>query len=628
MTLPAAYTLAAYSLITTGQIEQGQAVLIHSAASSVGLAALQIAREAGADIYVTADTQQDAALLVDTWGIASERVLSVADISSSANILRRTDGRGFDIVLNSVSGELAHESWDVVADFGKFVDISSAFGAPSADKFELDLTADNRSYHHVNFDRLRKERPIVISRLLERLSASLPDQSILPIEPLATYTADKAAEAFQLLQQQQPSSSGKATVLELRNADNELLIGSNTVADRKTPSKLDSSASYLLVGGLGGIGRSLATWMTENGARNLVFLGRSAGKPADITFASELESMGASVAMVKGSVTSADDVVRAIAAATQLGPLKGIVNMTMVLHDRAWMNMTWDDWVAAVSPKVQGTWHLHDQSIAAGAHLDFFVLFSSISNLIGNVGQANYASANSFLDAFAQHRRERLGLAATVIQMGAVSGVGHVSESDDLMRQLKASGFYTLGENDVLDAVSVAIAGPSPRTIALGGTSDPVAFATGISTGGSAAGSGGSGARNRWVRDPRFAVYQNTGASSGGESSSGGKGNELKTFLAGATADPEILNTPEAAETLATAIGLKVHGLLSRPADELNLDLGLADMGMDSMIAIEMRMWWRQALGLDISVLEMLGMGTLHTLGAYAAKKLAEQMAA
>ncbi|KAK2831972.1 Type I Iterative PKS, partial [Arthroderma sp. PD_2] len=396
--LPLAFSVAAYSLLNIGQIERDQTILIHNAASVIGLAALQIARDAGADIFVTADSDDDAVLLSNVWNVAKERIFSSKDVLFKADIMQRTAGRGFDIVLNSLAGELAQESWQMVSEFGKFVDISSSFGSASVDKFELDLSTQNRSLHYVDFDRLHKERPIIINRLLRFLSKLCAEQKILHIAPLGAYKADEVMEAFHLVQQR----PGGNAVVELRDANGKMTIGTDIAKKRKAP-KFDSHASYILVGGLGGIGRSTAVWLVENGARNLVFLGRSTGKPEDVAFAHELETMGATAKMIKGSVTDERDVSRVIEAALALGPLKGIVNMTMVLHDGAWVNMNWNDWQAAISPKVQGTWHLHNQSIAAGAELDFFVLFSSISNLIGNVGQSNYASANSFLDAFAQY---------------------------------------------------------------------------------------------------------------------------------------------------------------------------------------------------------------------------------
>lgn len=152
--------------------------------------------------------------------------------------------------------------------------------------------------------------------------------------------------------------------------------------------KLHKHASYLLVGGLGGLGRAISTWMVEHGARSLVFLSRSAGsKLEDEIFMKELKSMDCEVQFMRGSVVSPDDVSRAVASARR--PLRGILQMSMVLQDENFSNMTFDKWNTVALPKIQGTWNLHCAT-KERCDLDFFVLFSSVSGLIGQPGQANF----------------------------------------------------------------------------------------------------------------------------------------------------------------------------------------------------------------------------------------------
>jgi hypothetical protein len=149
--------------------------------------------------------------------------------------------------------------------------------------------------------------------------------------------------------------------------------------------------------------------------------------------------MGCKVKLIRGDVTNKADVLRAVAAATL--PLRGILQMTMVLHDQNFESMTFEEWNAAVAPKIQGTWNLHNATVEAG--LDFFVLFSSLSGLIGQPGQANYASANTFLDAFVQYRSS-LGLRGSVVDIGAVEEVGFISQTQGLMNKMKSTGFKGL----------------------------------------------------------------------------------------------------------------------------------------------------------------------------------------
>lgn len=196
--------------------------------------------------------------------------------------------------------------------------------------------------------------------------------------------------------------------------------------------------SYLLIGGLGGLGRSTSVWMAQRGARNFTFLSRSAGSGArDADFVTELESMGCTVQLVRGDVTNSADVTRAVKG--MVAPLRGVIQMSMVLRDQMLEKMNIEDWNAVTRPEIQGTWNLHDATIANGAELEFFLLFSSLSGVVGQVGQGNYASANTFLDAFVQYRASQ-NLSCTAIGLGAVEGIGYLADHRDLLKKMQGTG--------------------------------------------------------------------------------------------------------------------------------------------------------------------------------------------
>ena len=214
-----------------------------------------------------------------------------------------------------------------------------------------------------------------------------------------------------------------------------------------------SDASYLLAGGLGGLGKVVSTWMVEQGARSLVYLAPGAGKSLqDQGFLEELRSQGCSATAIEGSVSLLSNVERAIAAAPF--PIKGVLNMCMVLRDQGFSAMTHDEWTACVEPKVQGTWILHQAF--EKTNLDFFGMFSSISGIIGQRGQANYASANTFLDAFVQYRKQ-LGLPACAVDVGAMLDHGYVAENSRLRDRMQGQGWYGIRVPELLDALSAAI---------------------------------------------------------------------------------------------------------------------------------------------------------------------------
>lgn len=442
--------------------------------------------------------------------------------------------------------------------------------------------------------------------------------SISPIRPIEIFGAASTEDAFRHMQKGQ--HIGRVGV-SLRGLPGSAELAMETAGRRQT-IKFDSSASYLLVGGLGGLGRAISTWMVEHKARQLIYISRRAGTgPGDESFVKELKSMGCEVKLIQGDVTNYDDVARAIAAATF--PLKGVLQMSMVLRDQNFRSMTLDEWNAVTTPKVQGSWNLHIATVSACADLDFFILFSSLSGIFGQPGQANYASANAFLDAFTQYRAG-LGLPASVIDLGSVEDVGFLSLNQGLMDQLRVVGFTGVTEQTLLDAMTAACtpSRSSHKKTATASTQsgfvDANAFVIGL---GSAVPLNSPSNRAVWRKDRRMAIYHNE-AHGGGTGDTQATNETLKPYLNNAKADLSLLKTPEAANLFATEIGRKLFDLLLQPQEDLNTDLPLVDLGLDSLVALELRAWWKQVFSFDISVLEMLGMGSLAALGQHAADGL------
>ncbi|KAH8585457.1 KR domain-containing protein [Bisporella sp. PMI_857] len=231
-----------------------------------------------------------------------------------------------------------------------------------------------------------------------------------------------------------------------------------TLSGPSMPASFRSDACYLLVGGLGGLGRSISTWMVENGARNILFLSRSAKEGPETTpFFDELRSQGCLVSVFAGSVNSLSDVEAAVKQAPR--PLAGVMQVSAVMRDNWMSQMTFSEWEQCVQPKVLGTWNLHKATFSS--KLDFFLLFSSICGVTGQWGQANYNAANTFLDAFVNYRHG-LNLPASVVDIGFMGGVGMAMENSALVEKLKASGYYFLSEQDLIDALTIAISNSYP----------------------------------------------------------------------------------------------------------------------------------------------------------------------
>ena len=286
--------------------------------------------------------------------------------------------------------------------------------------------------------------------------------------------------------------------------------------------------------------------------------------------------------------------------------------------------MAYEDWEAAAAPKIQGTCNL--DTAFADHSLDFFVLFSSISGIVGNPGQANYAAANTFLDSFVQYRHSK-GLSASVLDIGAMGDVGYLSQKQSIQEQLKARIGYVLKEQDLLDSLELAIKNSRPEAD----------FHTDSYTNRSQLGIGfrmtqpilSPENRTVWKRDVRMSIYRNSNVSGVAEddTTTSAPGNDnLKSFLAAATTNPQLLMQESSAVVISQHIGATIFGFMMKPIEELDLKASPANLGMDSLVAIELKSWCRQRFGLDVSVLEIMGAVSIEHLGSTVAQGLAVKL--
>ncbi|KAB2570584.1 Hybrid PKS-NRPS synthetase lepA [Lasiodiplodia theobromae] len=603
-TMPCVYSTAIYALMTLGHLEKGQTVLIHSACGGVGLAAIQLCRMIGAEIFVTVGNEEKARYLRETFGISQDRIFNSRDASFLGGVLAGTGGRGVDLVLNSLSGELLHASWKCVAEFGKMLEIGKRDFVGHG-MLNMDLFEANRTFVGIDLAQLAVERPQVCRRLLDQCMEFYRRGSIQPIRPIRTFAASEIIETFRYMQKGQHIGKLVVTMPE-QQTDVE------TVPTRSA-FKLRSDASYLLCGGLGGLGRAVSNWMVENGARHIIYLSRTAGHTAeDKAFFSELHAQGCRVQAIRGSVAHLKDVERAVREAGK--PIAGVMHMSMVLRDRAFLQFTHEDWHAAIEPKVRGAENLHHA--LSEATLDFFIVFSSISCIVGQIGQANYAAANAFLSAFTQYRHS-LGLPASVLNVGVMEDVGYVSQNAGVLDQLKALCNHTLQEQDLLDALEYQMQRQMSPTPSPKGFMSPAELVIGLR---STRPLTEPNNRAIWKRDVRMAQYRNTETATQGSTTAGGA--DLKRFLAEVATMPAMLDVPANVDILAQEIGTRIYSLMLKPEEELDVDLSLTALGIDSLVAIEIKNWWRQSLGLEISVLEISNSGSIRQLAKTAAEGL------
>lgn len=514
-------------------------------------------------------------------------------------------------------------------------------------RLDLEPFHDNRAFFGVEMWHLATRQPSRIRALGRQFKSLWESGAIGPIRPVHVLDGRDVEGAIRTMLK--ATHIGKL-VVQMPDDDTEL---------QATPLEcglaLRGNKAYLLVGGFGGLGRSVATWMVERGARHLIFMSRSGGiKPEDQDFAAELQSCGCVVQIFAGDVAVREDVDRCVGEATL--PIAGVVQLSMVLKDSLFQDMPMEDWLAVTRPKIQGTWNLHHALLERASrnhtesksesNLDFFVLFSSFAGIVGLRGQANYSAGNTFQDAFVQYRHAR-GLPASVLDVGAVSDIGFVARRPDLIGYFENLAQHFLTEQDVLDAFELAVRKgiPTPKPKPKPKPSPPVPGAAARDLDDAFVSEAQLTLAMRstlplsapdnhtvWKRDPRFGHYRNLEAADGAGAAAaaaasaaagaGGAGGEhearLVAFLKsveGSASPGTTLATDAAVAQLAVFLGVAFSSFMMMPVDEMDnkVDLHepLTSLGIDSLVTIEVCNWVRTWFAVNISVLEAMQSGSL-----------------
>ncbi|KAL7953263.1 putative polyketide synthase [Trichoderma compactum] len=460
--VPLAFTIAYAGLVDAARLAPGQSVLIHAAAGAIGQAAIMLAKHLGVtDIYATAGTPEKRELVSKKYGIPARRIFSSRDISFGPAVLASTGRRGVDVVLNTLPGVLLQASVDVLAPLGHLVEIGKrdieANGLLALASFSrgISMTA-------LDIPTLVQRRRADVHRILSEVVKLIQEQAVTPVYPVTTYSLPDIQEAFKFIETGE--HTGKVVLSAGPDEQAPVVPRSKHATGRL---RLRPDASYLVVGGIGGIGRSIAHWLVAHGAKNLILLSRSAGN-VDLPenkdtngamFVRELrESAGCRVKPVSCDISLASDLVKAlrVCADDGLPPVRGVVQGAMLLRDAIFEQMTLADWHGGLRPKVDGTWNLHTE-FAAPNTLDFFVMLSSVSGVLGIASQTNYAAGGSYEDAMANWRQSR-GLPGVSIDLGPIADVGYVAETAKVAERLRKSGDYVmLDENTVLRALEAAL---------------------------------------------------------------------------------------------------------------------------------------------------------------------------
>ena len=436
-TIPIAYLTAYYALHEQARLRRGERVLIHSAAGGVGLAAVEVAHWLNATVLATAGTPEKHDHL---HGLGIEHVFDSRSLDFADGVSAATRGQGVDVVLNSLSGEAISRSLDALSAYGRFVEIGKTdiYGDGRLRLWQL---RKNASYIVIDLAQLIVDRPAYVGALLRDIVARIEQGAFRPLPVRAFPTADAATALRTLAQGKQ---IGKVAVSvdprQQPTAQHELL-----------PGQFEPDATYLITGGLGGIGLAVASWMVERGARHLVLLGRGQASAAGRRSIEDLRRDGGDVIYARCDVTQPDQLASVLdSIRATMPPLRGVVHAAGILDDGILTRLDDTRLREVMAPKVDGAWNLH--TLTRDAALDFFVLFSSAAAVLGSPGQAHYAAGNAFLDALAWQRRAE-GKPALSINWGPWAEVGLVSRPEQ-HRNLNRHGMIPIPVADGLQTLS------------------------------------------------------------------------------------------------------------------------------------------------------------------------------
>ena len=421
-----AYLTAVYTLRDLAGMLPGERVLIHAATGGVGLAAVHLAMRAGAEIYATAGSEEKRDYL---RALGIRHVFDSRSLTFVEGVREATGGEGVDIVLNSLAGEFIPAGLSVLRPFGRFLEIGKRDihedGQLGLSPFKNDL-----QFFAVDLTTLFALRPTRAAALCQEVAERLESGDLPPL-PTTAYPATEAAEVFRLMAQARHTGR-LALSFEEAEVQVEAPSGARGIC---------SDATYLITGGLGGIGAALARWLLDQGAAHLLLVGRNSPCGTTAETLAALQHGGADVRFMVADVGSELEMSRLLDwTAASLPPLRGIFHAAGLLDDGIALQLDPDRFDRVLRPKRAGAWNLH--TLTQHLDLDYFVLFSSVASLLGSAGQANYAAANAFLDALAHHRHA-LGLTAMSINWGPWAEIGMAARAD-LGPRLAAHGLGSI----------------------------------------------------------------------------------------------------------------------------------------------------------------------------------------
>ncbi|KAM3083977.1 hypothetical protein ACMFMG_001916 [Clarireedia jacksonii] len=601
--IPTTFCTVHHGLFELARLQKGESVLIHGGAGGTGQAAIQLAQYAGATIYVTVGSEEKKQLLMELYGLPEEHILYSRDASFAQGIMRLTKEEGVDVILNSLSGELLKASWDCIAPFGRFIEIGKK-DIQAHHSLPMFPFSKNATFSAVDLASMTPARPLLVRKAFTAIMELFKAKKIYTAKPLHVYKNSEIEKAFRFMQS--GKNSGKI-VIDMDDMEKIPVVLMN-----RPTYYFDANATYIITGGLGGLGRSISHWMADRGARHLVLLSRSGAKTQEAQdLLAELEKKGVKVIAPACDIANAKILEATLQNLQQSMPaVKGCIHSAMVLRDSVFETMTYADWQASVAPKVDGGWNLHT---LLPRDLEFFVTLSSVSGIVGQGGQANYSAGNVYLDSLARHRITQ-GLKAYSIDLGPMLSSGFIAENREMRERFDRLG--TLLDVSMPELFGLLDYCCDPTRVAISTNSEDAQIITGLKTPADLRVRGVD--EPSWMLQPMFRhLYQLQGSSLSANSNTSSSSNAVDLPLA-MSAAPSL---QAAAEIISAELAKRLGKILSIPVETFDLDRPIHTYGLDSLVAVELRNWFAKTLKADVAVFEIVGGATFAEIGVAAAGK-------
>ncbi|KAI1751035.1 hypothetical protein F4782DRAFT_201506 [Xylaria castorea] len=597
--------------LVSAKLERGDTIISLPGPEQSIKMLVKLANVMGWRLNVVAQTEEDRELYASHIGLHGSHILHTQDTSSVNTLIRNerdsSSSRSVTVLAHNLNTHLAQEVWRHIPASGRFLLL---------DEMPLDIALDpvpfsrGASFVPSSLKYLRESVNATSSLLTKSLDLLEAHPSLLEMgSPRdAVHQVDIEDAKDIVTKNHGTEQRGSDTVVRYRPQTSQIWAVSESRRLRLLPD-----ATYLLVGCLGGLGRSLTRWMMECGARHFAFISRSGiDKPEAARLIADIELSGASTQVLRADASDEEAVAKIVTSLQALRPVRGVVHAAMVLKDGMFEQMTHQLFVDCVKPKAQGALSLHKALETAGIDPDFFVMTSSISALLGNTGQANYSAANSALDALARQRRAA-GLAASSLVLPMVLDVGVVADNDSIEVSLVRKGLYGIDEHEMLRGFETAMLAsrsslePGSEDIA-NRIVDASQVIMGMESRELAASAVDESVDAFWHGDSRFCHTRATMESliSGG-GNNGNNDNENNTFTR--TLKAAVLESPDAVvRAISEHIARRLSSILMIPFDnfELHGAASVASYGLDSMIGAEFRTWLFKEFGLDYPFQKLL----------------------